>query len=98
MTWYLDHLQNSISSKKTENQETHPKVAATVQKALELWKTGEKVLIFCHYIKTGEILQQGGPSLGCSMYSDHRGKNGVLLQQDVAAEELDFGLRFFDQD
>ena len=58
VAWYLDQLQNSISSKKVRYQETHPKVAATVQKALELWKSGEKVLIFCHYIATGEILQR----------------------------------------
>jgi len=98
VAWYLDHLQNSISSKKTENQETHPKVAATVQKALELWKTGEKVLIFCHYIKTGEILQQRvDQALDAGIYRIAAEKMGC--SSDVAAEELEkLGLRFFDQD
>ena len=33
-------------------------MAATVQRTLELWKQGEKVLIFCHYIATGRALRQ----------------------------------------
>ena len=33
-------------------------MAATVAKALELWKAGEKVLIFCHYLATGETVRQ----------------------------------------
>ena len=56
--WYLDRLYNSITTKVVkENREMHPKVSATVNRALALWKNGEKVLVFCHYIKTGELLR-----------------------------------------
>jgi superfamily II DNA or RNA helicase len=56
-SWYLDKLQSSIFGRRKQ-REAHPKVTATVQKALHLWQTGEKVLIFCHYLATGEILQK----------------------------------------
>lgn len=56
--WYLDHLHRSITSRvKQDSKEMHPKVSATVHKALALWKQGEKVLVFCHYLKTGETLR-----------------------------------------
>ncbi len=56
--WYLGHLHKSITSKVQQySKEMHPKVSATVQRALALWKRGEKVLVFCHYLKTGQILR-----------------------------------------
>jgi hypothetical protein len=56
--WYLERLYNSITSKVVQDsKEMHPKVSATIQRALALWKKGEKVLVFCHYLKTGEILR-----------------------------------------
>ena len=56
--WYLDQLHKSITSRvRQDSKEMHPKVSATVQKALALWKRGEKVLVFCHYLKTGQILR-----------------------------------------
>lgn len=56
--WYLSHLHNSITSRvQQDSKEMHPKVSATVQRALALWKRGEKVLVFCHYLKTGQILR-----------------------------------------
>lgn len=57
--WYLDRLDHSITSRvQQDSKEMHPKVSATVEKALDLWKQGEKVLVFCHYLKTGEILRK----------------------------------------
>ena len=56
--WYLDQLHRSITSRvQQDSKEMHPKVSATVQRALALWKKGEKVLVFCHYLKTGQILR-----------------------------------------
>ena len=56
--WYLDRLDHSIKSRvQQDSKEMHPKVSATVQRALSLWKKGEKVLVFCHYLRTGEILR-----------------------------------------
>lgn len=36
----------------------HPKVRATVDLAMNLWRHGEKVLIFCHYRQTGRALHR----------------------------------------
>ena len=56
--WYLEKLDSCISGRvRQESKEMHPKVAATVNRSLALWKRGEKVLVFCHYLKTGEILR-----------------------------------------
>ncbi len=34
----------------------HPKIAATVDRVVDLWERGEKVLVFCHFRKTGRAL------------------------------------------
>jgi ERCC4-related helicase len=96
MTWYLDRLEELLPAGKADT--SHPKVAATVGRVVDIWRRGEKVVVFCHYIATGRILRQriseaildeilklGGSKLGCS-----RGE---------VAERLDaIGKRFFDQD
>ena len=56
--WYLEKLDSCISGRiRKDSKEMHPKLAATVNRSLALWKKGEKVLVFCHYLKTGEILR-----------------------------------------
>lgn len=48
-TWYLgefDRVLNATSGYR------HPKIAATVQKAIDLWEQGEKVVIFAFYRRT----------------------------------------------
>lgn len=55
--WYLDQLENSLSH-SSKNGSQHPKIKPTVEKAIELWMQGEKVLIFCHYIATGKALRK----------------------------------------
>ena len=56
-SWYLDQLENSLSA-SSKNGSLHPKVKPTVDKAIELWSQGEKVLIFCHYVATGKALRK----------------------------------------
>ncbi len=96
--WYLNQLQEALPLDNGDAMALHPKVEATVNRAIELWRRGEKVLIFCHYIATGRTLRQhisnfisreiidiGASKLGCP-------KNKVF-------EELDrIGKRFFDID
>jgi hypothetical protein len=36
----------------------NPKISATVEKVKALWLSGEKVLVFCHYIATGKAMRQ----------------------------------------
>lgn len=52
----LDRYVNQLDAALAGLTHQHPKVRATVRKALELWKQGEKVLIFCHFRATAEAL------------------------------------------
>ena len=56
--WYLERIQEAIPLGSVETSLTHPKVKATVDRVLDLWQRGEKVLVFCHYIATGRVLRQ----------------------------------------
>lgn len=53
-SWYLQEFDTTIA-KYTGN--IHPKVQATVQKAVDLWEVGEKVLIFAFYRQTCAALR-----------------------------------------
>jgi hypothetical protein len=55
--WYLKELGHLLPSKHTPSKIEHPKIAATVNKVVDLWLKGEKVLVFCHYIATGKALR-----------------------------------------
>ncbi len=95
--WYLSKL-DELLPKNAETRTSHPKVDATVQRVAQLWKSGEKVVVFCHYIATGRILRQrisqriheeicqlGAQKLGCPI-------------SEVPAELDRIGNRFFDTD
>jgi len=58
LEWYLSHLDRVLPTDSLASRLSHPKVASTVRRALELWKSGEKVVIFCHYIATGRALRE----------------------------------------
>jgi ERCC4-related helicase len=55
--WYLQQL-NEVLDNSFYSGGNHPKIKPTVDKAIELWSQGEKVLIFCHYIATGKALRK----------------------------------------
>ncbi|HWP45504.1 MAG TPA: helicase-related protein, partial [Blastocatellia bacterium] len=56
--WYLDHLDRALPRDSDSAFELHPKIRATSERAVQLWKAGEKVLIFCHYRATGKALRR----------------------------------------
>jgi superfamily II DNA or RNA helicase len=58
LSWYLKHLDRSLPRDDRGALAAHPKVQATAERAVALWETGEKVLIFCHYVATGRALRQ----------------------------------------
>lgn len=73
------HLHKTVRGIGAQGRRLHPKVAATVDLAMALWRRGEKVLIFCHYRQTGralhhylseamleEIRQRAAEKLGCA--------------------------------
>ncbi|MFC0315804.1 helicase-related protein [Gordonia phosphorivorans] len=53
--WYLREITASLESANTRQQ--HPKITATVARAVELWKNGEKCLVFCWFIRTTSAVQ-----------------------------------------
>ena len=55
--WYLRHIQKAIRPDDRVLSELHPKIGPIVDKVVELWGKGEKVLVFCHYVKTGRALR-----------------------------------------
>lgn len=95
--WYLQHLDNVLAQTEQESS-SHPKVMATVNRAMDLWKSGEKVIVFCHYVATGRALRQ--------CLSDEIRRSIMVLgaeklrcaQQDVFPELERIGQRFFDVD
>lgn len=58
LQWYLGHLDKALPKDSSDARSAHPKILATTERAIELWKAGEKVLIFCHYRATGRALRQ----------------------------------------
>lgn len=53
-TWYLQQFDSVLERGAGED---HPKIAATVKKAVDLWEQGEKVLIFAFYCQTCRALR-----------------------------------------
>jgi hypothetical protein len=56
--WYSGQLRSVALALSTNGDTLHPKVKATVDLAMSLWRKGEKVLIFCHYRRTGGALHR----------------------------------------
>ena len=54
--WYRREIDQALADPNIRG--AHPKVQATVEKAAQLWLEGEKCLIFCWFIRTGEAVEQ----------------------------------------
>lgn len=57
LRWYLDRIAAALPDDKSEGWAAHPKMAATVARVLDLWRSGEKTLVFCFYVETGRALR-----------------------------------------
>jgi superfamily II DNA or RNA helicase len=57
--WYEEHIAQLIPTRdeKPERRFAHPKIRAVVRRAVELWLSGEKVLVFCFYRQTAMALR-----------------------------------------
>jgi len=98
MRWYLDHLETLIPGGDAKASASHPKVSATVERVLDIWRQGEKVLVFCHYIATGRILRA---RISDAIREEIRRQGARKLrckQAKVYAELERIGARFFDED
>lgn len=56
--WYLNRINEALPVAHDDAWAAHPKISATVEQALDLWRKREKVLIFCFYIATGRALRK----------------------------------------
>jgi len=56
--WYASQLRRAVSDLSSRGHDRHPKMRATIELAMSLWRRGEKVLIFCQYIQTGAALRR----------------------------------------
>ncbi|UUO07898.1 hypothetical protein M4951_06175 [Blastopirellula sp. J2-11] len=59
-SWYEQQVAEIIPSRDAARQDRlrHPKISATVRRAVELWEGGEKVLVFCFYRETCRALYE----------------------------------------
>jgi ERCC4-related helicase len=58
LKWYLGHLDRALPREERGAWEAHPKVHATAKRVVDLWKRGDKALVFCHYRETGRALRR----------------------------------------
>lgn len=56
LDWYLDHIATALPDGSAAFSE-HPKMRATIDRTLALWRQREKVLVFCFYRATGRALR-----------------------------------------
>jgi superfamily II DNA or RNA helicase len=96
--WYITQLDRTLPLSDPGMSASHPKISATVKRVLAAWRQREKVLVFCHFIRTGQTLRR---------VISHELKNAVFgeaasrlgCSRVKAENELErFGKRFFDRE
>lgn len=55
--WYEAHVTRALAECR-ERGVLHPKVAATAERAVDLWARGEKCLVFCWFRRTGAAVEE----------------------------------------
>jgi hypothetical protein len=55
--WYLRQLDKALPPSDEGIWGEHPKIASVVRRVVELWRQGEKAVVFCFYIETGKALR-----------------------------------------
>jgi hypothetical protein len=68
VTWYLGRISKELPADNDDALADHPKIAATVKRAVELWRQREKLLVFCFYKATGRALRRHiGKAIGAEI-------------------------------
>ncbi|GIW90694.1 MAG: hypothetical protein KatS3mg109_1126 [Pirellulaceae bacterium] len=96
-SWYLQQLGRRLPV-DGDNSTPHPKVDATVHRAVKIWSRNEKVLIFCHYIATGKALRR---RISEALRREILCLGAQKLGQEISlveAELAQIGRRFFDSE
>lgn len=102
INFYLDEIEKSLERSEGFVKSKHPKLNATVDKAIALWERGEKVLIFCHYYQTGRtlrhnissrinqlILESSAKKLGCTVDEAKEKLSALGAAIDKQKEDID---------
>jgi len=98
LQWYLDHLSTIVPQGDIDASLAHPKIAATVDRVVQEWTQGEKVLVFCHFIATGKILRLGISHAIRNKIAE-QGMAKLSCSKEDVFDILDrIGRRFFDED
>ena len=96
--WYLQQLEKALPHDSLHASATHPKIEATAQRVLAAWRSGEKVLVFCHFVATGRTLRH----VISGLLHEEIGRMAIEKMQcapeEVAERLTRMGNRFFDVD
>lgn len=87
VTWYRDEIERALADAAV--RESHPKVGATVDKALQLWLQSEKCLIFCWFIRTGAAVDRALATRVDDVILERAGVALHLHNNDSTRAELD---------
>jgi hypothetical protein len=103
LDWYLGELDRCLGESEGADPRAlaeHPKIAATVRKAVDLWCAGEKTVVFCFFIATGRALRlhisQGIESAIADLAVEKLGLK--VGPADARSELARLSDRFFDPD
>ena len=91
---YLDRLQEALPSPSAYAR--HPKMAALVSRVVELWAAGEKVVVFCHFRRTGRALVRHiSAAIEARLWADVQRKSA--LPETEARKKLELVSDSFDE-
>jgi len=97
--WYLGHLDHALRRDGEGAKREHPKVQATAARVVDLWKKGEKALVFCHYRATGRaLIRHISSMMQEEILAQARLRLPNLPKDDLSEELQRIGKRFFDTD
>jgi ERCC4-related helicase len=98
--WYLDQIRRALPEREFALWAEHPKIAATVKRATELWSTDEKVLVFCFYRATGRALRDHiTRAIDREIVKEAKAQLGTRRSEQAVRDEVRRrSERFFDPD
>mgnify|MGYP001583823439 CR=1 FL=1 len=93
INWYLKKLETELRGGPGASV-LHPKVAPLVERVVDLWSKGEKVVVFCHYRATGRALVRHiSAGIEQRLWGDAAKRVGKSVAE-VRREVMSFGDRF----
>jgi len=96
--WYLEQLKEHLPLDTDGGFVAHPKIAATADRVVDAWKAGEKVVVFCHFVRTGYALRRAISGRIRVTIAEEAARK-MKTQPKSAYDDLEsIGLRFFDSD